>query len=135
MRVTVTGAAGFIGSHLSRALAAEHDVIGIDNGRSGDWNRVADSVARHNLDITAPDASDWADLLRDTDVLFHLAAEKYNSSRTTPQRVIDTNITATARLFEGAARAGVQQVVFTSSLYAYGSVGPEPMSEEQVLQT
>ncbi|MFN8184852.1 MAG: NAD-dependent epimerase/dehydratase family protein [Candidatus Nanopelagicales bacterium] len=133
MRVVITGAAGFIGGHLAHALNADHEVLGIDNCRSGDWGRVPQGVIRDDRDITDPEASEWAELLAGTDVLFHLAAEKYNSSRSTPQRVIDTNISATARLLEGAGRAGVGQVVFTSSLYAYGSLGPERMREDQVL--
>jgi UDP-glucose 4-epimerase len=133
MRVTITGAAGFIGGHLARSLVEEHEVVGVDNERSGDWNRVPDGVDRRHLDLAQPDVDDWTDLLSGTEVLFHLAAEKYNSSRTSPQRVIDTNISATARLLQGAAHASVRQVVFTSSLYAYGSLGPEPMRESQVL--
>ncbi len=133
MRVLITGVAGFIGGHLAHSLAPAHDVTGIDNCRSGDWNRVPEHVQRVDLDMVDPSVEDWADLLDGTDVLFHLAAEKYNSSRSTPQKVIDTNISAMARLLEGAARAHVGQTVFTSSLYAYGRVGPEPMREDQVL--
>lgn len=133
MRVAVTGIAGFIGSHLANALVTDHDVTGFDNCRSGDWSRVPSGAQSQDLDITAPSIDEWSDLLAGTHVLFHLAAEKYNSSRSTPQRVIDTNISATARLLQGAARAGVRQVVFTSSLYAYGSLGPDPMREDQPL--
>lgn len=133
MRVAVTGIAGFIGSHLAHDLTADHDVIGFDNCRSGDWSRVPRAAQTHDLDITTPAIDDWADLLAGTQVLFHLAAEKYNSSLSTPQRVIDTNISATARMLQGAARAGVRRVVFTSSLYAYGSLGPDPMREDQPL--
>ncbi|MCO5300453.1 MAG: NAD-dependent epimerase/dehydratase family protein [Candidatus Nanopelagicales bacterium] len=133
MHVAITGAAGFIGGHLSSDLATSHEVLGIDNCRSGDWTRVPDAVTKLELDITAPDVEVWADLLDGVDVLFHLAAEKYNSSRSTPQAVIDTNISATARLLQGAARAKVGQVVFTSSLYAYGATGPSPMRESQPL--
>lgn len=61
---------------------------------SGDWTRVPDAVTKLELDITAPDVEVWADLLDGVDVLFHLAAEKYNSSRSTPQAVINTNISA-----------------------------------------
>lgn len=134
MRVAVTGIAGFIGSHLTNhLLAAGHEVVGFDNCRSGDWSRVAPQARATDLDINRPSAAQWAELLAGADVLFHLAAEKYNSSRSTPQRVIDTNISATARLLQGAAGAQVRQVVFTSSLYAYGSLGPDPMREDQAL--
>jgi UDP-glucose 4-epimerase len=64
--------------------------------------------------------------------VFHLAAEKYNSAKATPQKIIDVNISATRRLFEAAARSGQAKVVFTSSLYAYGSMGPAAMRESDL---
>ena len=69
------------------------------------------------------------ELCTGVDVVFHLAAEKYNSSRSTPQRLLATNVLATERLFTAAGRAKAGKVVFTSSLYAYGSVGPQTMRE------
>ena len=69
------------------------------------------------------------ELCRDVDVVFHLAAEKHNSAKATPERIIDVNISATRRLFDAAGRAGCSKVVFASSLYAYGSMGPLPMHE------
>jgi UDP-glucose 4-epimerase len=77
-------------------------------------------------------SSELTDATDGADVCFHLAAEKYNSSETTPQRVIDVNVSATRRLLEAAASSGVGKVVLTSSLYAYGSVGPAPMSEDDL---
>jgi UDP-glucose 4-epimerase len=132
-RALVTGAAGFIGCHLVDALAAAGvDVIGIDNERSGDWRRVRASCERDPRDLAALSTDELVDRCRDVDVVFHLAAEKHNSSRATPQRIIDVNISATSRLFEAASRAGCAKVVFTSSLYAYGSMGPGPMRESDV---
>jgi nucleoside-diphosphate-sugar epimerase len=84
------------------------------------------SVERDLADLS-PD--ELVDLCRDIDVVFHLAAEKHNSAKATPQRIIDVNISATRRLFDAARRAGCPKVVFTSSLYAYGSMGPHPMRE------
>jgi len=77
-------------------------------------------------------AAELATATTGVDVCFHLAAEKHNSSRSTPQRVIDVNISGTRRLLEAAATSGVGKIVFTSSLYAYGSLGPTPMSEGDV---
>ncbi len=126
----VTGAAGFIGSHVVAALhAAGCHVTGIDNERSGDWSRVDAGCAQVRRDLAelTPDALD--ELCRDVDVVFHLAAEKHNSAKATPQQIIDVNISATRRLFEAAARAPRAKVVFASSLYAYGSMGPDAMRE------
>lgn len=132
-RAVVTGAAGFIGAHLVERLRRDGVVVvGIDNERSGDWSRLNVDCDRVHVDIVDLSEDDIAGLFRGADTLFHLAAEKYNSSKSTPQKVIDVNISATNRLFRGAADAGVRKVVFTSSLYAYGSMGPAPMAETDV---
>ncbi len=135
-KVVVTGAAGFIGSHLVRRLAAcGATVTGIDNERSGLWSRVPVDLCRAvHADFAHCSDAELAEALAGADVLFHLAAEKYNSSKSSPQKVIDVNISGTQRLFEAALAAGVRQTVFTSSLYAYGSLGPEDMKESDVLR-
>jgi UDP-glucose 4-epimerase len=132
-RALVTGAAGFIGSHLVARLSEfGWQVIGIDNERSGDWSRVPAPCTRIEQDIATMTTKDLAAATAGAHVCFHLAAEKYNSSDTTPQRVIDVNISAMRRILEAAAQSGVGKVVFTSSLYAYGSLGPAPMSERDL---
>jgi len=126
----VTGAAGFIGCHLVEALdEAGCDVIGIDDERSGDWRRVRVPCTRLRRDIADLAPEELIELCAGADAVFHLAAEKHNSAKATPQKIIDVNISATRRLFDAAARAGRPKVVFASSLYAYGSMGPEPMRE------
>lgn len=129
-RVVVTGAAGFIGGRLCHRLqSAGADVSGIDSLVTGDWARAPEAMERMTLDLRDPDVAGWHDLLRDADTVFHLAAAKYNSPGSTPEVVLETNVVATDRLIRGAAAAGVRRLVFTSSLYAYGSLGPDPMSE------
>ena len=131
-RMLITGGAGFIGHHLvNRLIQDGHRVIAVDNERSGNWDRVADGVERDPRAIETLGFDDWRARLDGVDVLFHLAAEKYNSSHTTPERVLDVNVVATERLFRAAA-SRVDKVVFTSSLYAYGSIGPETMRESDV---
>jgi UDP-glucose 4-epimerase len=129
----VTGAAGFIGSHLVEALhAADVRVVGIDDERSGDWHRVSVPCTDIRRDLGTLTAAELDDLCCDADVLFHLAAEKHNAGRVDPQRIIDVNIDSTFRLFVAAARNHMEKVVFASSLYAYGSMGPAPMREVDV---
>ena len=132
-RVLVTGAAGFIGCHLVEALAAAGvEVVGLDNERSGDWSRVQAPCEQIRRDLADLSPDDLVALCSGVDVVFHLAAEKHNSARATPQRIIDVNISATNRLFDAAGRAGCPKVVFASSLYAYGSIGPLPMRETDI---
>ena len=133
-KVVVTGAAGFIGGHLCHELATRgtKEIIGIDSLRSGDWSRTPAHVVKIEKDITLINENEWDEYLKDTDILFHLAAEKYNSSKTTPEKVMAVNVIATEHLFRAAARANVTRTVFTSSLYAYGSTGPDLMLETDV---
>ena len=129
----VTGAAGFIGGRLAeRLIRNQIEVRGVDSLRSGDWSRFAGNGFRLTADLRTMTANELDELCLGAKVLFHIAAEKHNSAKEDPQQIIDVNISATRRLFDAAARVGVRKVVFTSSLYVYGSRGPEPMSEEQI---
>lgn len=132
--VLVTGAGGFIGSHLCNDLVSDgYRVIGVDSGRASDRARLDPRVEYNVMDIGQVSAPQWRPLLEGVDCVFHLAAEKYNSSKSTPQIVIDTNISGTYQLAQAAADASVRKIVFTSSLYAYGSMGPRPMAETDML--
>lgn len=129
-RALVTGAAGFIGCHLVEALsAAGTEVVGLDNERSGDWSRVQAPCQRVSRDLAELTPDELVDLCTGVDVVFHLAAEKHNSAKATPERIREVNGRATSRLFDAAGVAGCPKVVFTSSLYAYGSMGPHVMRE------
>jgi nucleoside-diphosphate-sugar epimerase len=132
-RALVTGAAGFIGCHLVEALhAAGVDVVGLDDERTGDWSRIEVPCISVRRDLALFSIAELTELCQDVDVVFHLAAEKHNSAKDAPQRIIDVNISATHRLFSAAARVQRPKVVFASSLYAYGSMGPEVMREADV---
>ena len=130
----ITGAAGFIGSRLAQQVVETGgaSVVALDSGRSGDWSRLEVPVERLDADLATMSEQELVEACQGADVVFHLAAEKYNSSKSTPQRVFDVNVSGTARLYRAAAAAGVRKVVFTSSLYAYGSMGPKPMREDDV---
>lgn len=133
-KVLVTGAAGFIGSHLCDTLLENQEiqVIGIDNLRSGSWDRLNGDFVKIEKNLVEIGITQWLDILSQVDVVFHLAAEKYNSSKSTPERLLDSNVLATERLVRAAAASNVQRLVFTSSLYAYGTYGPQIMSEKDI---
>ena len=132
-RALVTGVAGFIGCHLADALhGAGCALVGIDDERSGDWDRLRVPCTEVRRDLASLRPAELDDLCRDVDVVFHLAAEKHNSAKATPEKIIDVNVSATRRLYEAAARTGRAKIVFTSSLYAYGNKGPDPMRETDV---
>lgn len=136
-RIVVTGGAGFIGSHLVRALVEQgaDRVIVVDSLRYGDvanLGALGDRVKLVRLTLGTDDTSALAPELAGASALFHLAAEKHNQSKDDPARVFRANVEGTHAIYEAAVRAGVSKIVFSSSLYAYGRVAGEPYSESEV---
>ena len=144
MRALVTGAAGFIGSTLvDRLLADGHEVVGLDNYRSGQTVNLADAQANENFSMIEDDivSADLVTLVADQrpEVVFHLAAQiDVRHSVVDPGFDAEVNVTGTIRLAEAARRANVRKVVNTSSGGSiYGaprrfptneSTAPEPAS-------
>jgi UDP-glucuronate 4-epimerase len=136
-RVLVTGAAGFIGSHVSEALLAQGDqVVGVDNFDPF----YPRSVKERNLEMlrgTAGFSFLEADIARQplpldgVSVVLHLAARPgVRPSLEDPASYSETNITGTVRVFEAARRAGIRRVVFGSSSSVYGNATPAPFAED-----
>jgi UDP-glucuronate 4-epimerase len=129
-RYLVTGAAGFIGSHLSQALVAEgHSVVGIDAFTDYYDPRLKEENAA-GLDVRR------ADLARDDldfesfDGVFHLAGQPgIRSFGEVFPLYVERNVLASQRVFEAAARAGAR-VVFASSSSIYGEAERYPTPEE-----
>jgi nucleoside-diphosphate-sugar epimerase len=130
MRYVVTGAAGFIGSHLAESLlAAGDDVVAVD--AFTDYYDVAlkEENAR-DLDVLRLDlAVDDLDL-RGVDGVFHLAGQPgVRSFGDVFDLYARNNLVACRRIFEAAARSGVR-VVFASSSSIYGDAERYPTPEE-----
>ncbi|QIK75456.1 NAD-dependent epimerase/dehydratase family protein [Nocardioides piscis] len=133
MQTLVTGGAGFIGRRLVRYLTdMGHEVVVVDAGFTGRLAELPSSCTLVERDIADLSDSDWDGLLDGCDLVFHLAARKYRTPGVSAEQLLATNVNATWRLAGAAARARVQRVVFTSSLYAYGALGPEVMTESDV---
>ena len=141
-RVVVTGAAGFIGSHLIEALARRGDeVVGIDNfdpfyPRDLKERNLAEVGPRPGLSFREQDILDveaLAGLLTADSVLVHLAAKAgVRPSLADPVGYARANVTGTAAVIEAARRAGVRRVVFGSSSSVYGDSTPVPFREDAV---
>lgn len=126
----MTGGAGFIGRGLiEHVRGLGHEVVVVDAGFTGRLDEVPDDCRLVERDIASLTDGEWDELLVGCDIVFHLAARKYNTPGVTAEQLIDTNVNATWRLAEAAARARVSRLVFTSSLYAYGGLGPDVMRE------
>ena len=139
MQCFVTGAAGFIGSHVAEALLAQgNSVIGLD----GFTRYYARSIKEQNLNRLRafPDfrfveadlrTDDLTPLLAGTSVVLHQAAQP-GVGRSWGDQFVDYtshNIVATQRLLEAARRTGVQRFVYASSSSAYGNAASFPTSE------
>ncbi len=130
MRYVVTGAAGFIGSHLTEALlAGGHEIVAVDSFTDyyepalKEENAAAFAVSR--LDLAADELA-----LDGFDGVFHLAGQPgVRSSFADFDAYVRRNIVATQKVFESAARAGVR-VVFASSSSVYGDAETYPTGED-----
>jgi UDP-glucuronate 4-epimerase len=138
-RILVTGAAGFIGSHLCESLvSAGHEVQGFDNfdpfyPRAVKEGNLAALRGQSRFRFTE------GDIVRDPlptagiDAVVHLAARPgVQPSLDDPGGYMDANVTGTARLFEQARRAGIVRIVFGSSSSVYGESTPAPFAEDAV---
>ena len=130
MRFVVTGAAGFIGSHLAEALLERgHEVLGIDaftdyyDPALKEENAAGLDVARLDLARDPIDLGGW-------DGVFHLAGQPgVRSFGDVFETYLERNVLASQRLFEAAALAGTR-VVFASSSSVYGEAEAYPTPEE-----
>jgi nucleoside-diphosphate-sugar epimerase len=134
VRYVVTGAAGFIGSHLAEALERDgHDVVGVDcftdyyDPALKEENVGGRDVLR--LDLAGEDLP-----LGGVDGVFHLAGQPgVRSFGDVFDEYVRRNLVATRRVFEAAARAGVR-VVFASSSSVYGDAEAYPTPEDLELR-
>ena len=133
MRYVVTGAAGFIGSHLGETLlAAGHEVVGVDS-YTDYYDRSRKERNAAALDVVEADLAEMplAELLEGADGVFHLAGQPgvRASWGESFELYLRRNVLATQRLFEAAADAGVR-VVFASSSSVYGDAERYPTPED-----
>lgn len=132
MRYVVTGAAGFIGSHLAEALAtAGHDVVGVDCFT--DYYDVAEKEENaRGLDVVRLDLAEQPLDLAGVDGVFHLAGQPgVRSFGDVFPLYLRRNVLATQRVLETAAAAGVR-VVLASSSSVYGEAESYPTPEDAI---
>jgi len=117
MRVLVTGASGFIGSCLCRALTERGDeVVALHRSTSLLAGLEGLPVQRHVGDMLDP--ASLAGALRDVEVVFHTAAPMRPAAD--PLTAIEAHIVGTRNVIQAACQAGVRRLVHTSSVAALG---------------
>ena len=128
----VTGGAGFIGSELVRQLAATGaPVVVIDNLMNGKRENLADVAGRVTLlEEDVRRVASYASVLREADVVYHLACLGVRHSVHSPVENHDVNATGTLRLLEASRAAGVPKFVYVSSSEVYGTAKWVPMTED-----
>ena len=142
MRYLVTGGAGFIGSHIVRALLEQGASVRVlDNFSTGKRENLEELRRQFNRDqfeVVEGDLRDAAgveEAVGGIEVIFHEAAfVSVPQSMGEPQTCFDVNITGTSLLFDAARRAGVRRAVVASSAAVYGESGALPLIEETPLQ-
>jgi UDP-glucose 4-epimerase len=132
VNVLVVGGAGYIGSHVVKALLrAGAQVTVFDNLSSGLRGNLRPGAKFRHGDILDGRALDEACAETKFDGVIHLAALKAaGESMTQPERYSVHNITGTLNLLNAVARAGIRHLVFSSSAAVYGDPEYLPMDEK-----
>lgn len=122
-KIIITGAAGFLGHHLCRALAqAGHDLKLIDLKENPEYPTIIADIR---------DASAMDEHIRDADAVFHLAALiEAGESVTHPQQFVDSNISATVNVLEAMRHNDIRNFLFSSSAAVYGDPVKTPIQED-----
>ncbi len=135
MKYLITGGAGFIGSHIARALLQQGaDVRILDNFSSGKRENLS-GLDVEVIEGDLRDISRVTEAVRGVNVIFHEAAfVSVAESMEKPQECFDVNVTGTSILFESARRAGVNRIVIASSAAVYGDTTAMPLVEDTPLK-
>lgn len=138
--ILVTGADGFIGSHLTEALLDKgYKVRALAQYNSfNNWGWLEDIAPRHDLEIVCGDVRDpdfCRELCRGIDTVYHLAALiAIPYSYSAPDSYVDTNIKGTLNMCQAARDAACSRIVVTSTSEVYGTARYVPIDEKHPRQ-
>lgn len=139
MKALVTGADGFIGSHLTELLLERgHEVRALSQYNSfNNWGWL-EGISHPGLEVVCGDVRDnnfCRDIARGCDTVFHLAALiAIPYSYVAPDSYVDTNIKGTLNMCQAAMDAGVERLLVTSTSEVYGTAKYVPIDENHPRQ-
>ncbi|RQO49906.1 NAD-dependent 4,6-dehydratase LegB [Pseudomonas sp. KBW05] len=140
MNVLITGADGFIGSHLTELLVAEgYTVKALSQYNSfNNWGWLENVGCRKEIEVLSGDVRDphyCKHITENIDVVFNLAALiAIPYSYVAPDSYVDTNIKGTLNICQAALENGVGRVIHTSTSEVYGTAQYVPIDEKHPLQ-
>jgi NAD dependent epimerase/dehydratase len=141
-KIFITGADGFIGSHLTESLVRSgfsvRAFVMYNSFNSWGWLDHVPAEVKASMEITAGDVRDphgIYEAMRGCDAVLHLAAliaipYSYHS----PDTYIDTNVKGTLNVLQAARQLGIKRVIHTSTSEVYGTARFVPITEEHPLQ-
>ena len=132
-KIMVTGAAGFIGSHLvDYLLGNDNTVIGLDNLTNGTMRNLKNASDNKNFSFTKLDILNLEDCINaceNVDIVYHLACLGVRHSLHSPIENHKVNAGGTLNMLEAARRTSVDQFFYISTSEVYGKVEEFPISE------
>jgi len=136
MKILVTGAEGFIGSHLTELLVEKGYIVKafVRYNFTNNWGWLETSKYLKDIEIYTGDVRDYDsvyDAMKDVDVVFHLAALiGIPYSYVSPLAYIKTNTEGTYNILEAGRKLGVDRIIVTSTSEIYGTAQYVPIDEK-----
>jgi len=139
-KVLITGADGFIGSHITELLVSEgYKIKALSQYNSFNyWGWLEDVNCLNEIEVLSGDVRDThycKHITKDVDIIFHLAAlVAIPYSYHAPDSYVETNIKGSLNIFQAALENGVERVIHTSTSEVYGTAQYVPINEKHPLQ-
>ena len=135
MKALITGAGGFIGSHLTELLVQQGFKVKafVRYNSKNNWGWLETSAIKNEIQVVTGDIRDFDSVLsalKDCDAVFHLAALiGIPYSYISPKAYIETNVTGTYNVLQASKEYGIKQVLITSTSETYGTAQYIPIDE------
>ena len=138
MKMLITGGAGYTGSHLCDKYTKEgHTILCLDNFMSGNLMNIRHLLDYRNFKLIKGDIQDFdllEKIMRDVDVVFHLAAQIHvDRSYIEPRLTYEVNVMGTQNILEAARLYDAKKVIYPSTSEVYGSAQYVPIDEKHPL--